>query len=167
MKYLVDLEVRKALDNHLLKLGRDESDIFNRVLDLSAFNIEPSNAHIYLTAGETGSMSNYPKDKTWLEYFLVKSPSRFITGTVEERVYQYCIWVKTDHNNGLSYNEVISSLLEDHFTNIRNPLHKDDKISLTVTRVYQNATILLDRKTDRFFNRVIMDCEVYVDTVEL
>lgn len=162
MTYSLDLEVRKSLDNHLLKIGEANPDSINKKLDISDLDSNCPHAEIYLSVGETGCINSYPKDRTWVEYFLVKSPKIYLTGTIETKHYQYGLWIKTELDKGLDHNEIISALIEEHFSKNKVLHLKEDRV-LAINKVYQNATIILDRKTNRLFNRVFVDCTVSID----
>ncbi|MCK7632251.1 hypothetical protein MZ018_09360 [Shewanella sp. JNE10-2] len=157
----IDFEVRRVLDNHILKIGEVESDELNKNLNLMGFNSEFDCAPIYLSAGETGAISKMPKDKAWVEYFLVKSPGTFITAGLELKLYQYVAWIKTVPENGIIFNEMISTLIEEHFPKNMKFKLKDNS-TLTILKSYQQPTIFLDKRSNRLFNRVFIDCEVYV-----
>lgn len=161
MAMSIDLEVRKVLDDHLLKIGEIESDGLNKSLDLIRFDSEFDCAPIYLSAGETSIISKMPKDKTWIEYFLVKSPGSLITAGLEVKLYQYGAWIKTVPENGIVFNEMISTLIEDHFPKNMKFKLKDNS-TLTILKSYQKPTIFLDKRNNRLFNSVFFDCEVYV-----
>lgn len=161
MTMSVDLEVRKVLEEHILKIGEIESDGGGKILDLEKFESEFDFAPIYLSGGENNIISKMPKDKTWIEYFLVKSPSFIIKG-LETKLYQYGVWIKTIPENGIIFNEMISSLIEEHFPrNIKFKLKGNS--TLVIIKSYQQPTIFLDKKNNRLFNRVFIDCEVFIE----
>tara|TARA_R110002033_G_scaffold44810_1_gene87858 strand:- start:2758 stop:2937 length:180 start_codon:yes stop_codon:yes gene_type:complete len=56
---------------------------------------------------------------------------------------------------------MISTLIEDHFPKNMKFKLKDNS-TLTILKSYQQPTIFLDKINNRLFNRVFIDCEVYV-----
>ena len=162
MTNFIDLEVRKSLDNYLLTIGEAAPDDINKKLDLIKFETEFAYAEIYLSVGEMSDVSSMPKDKDWIEYFLVKSPRSFMNESIEKKHYQYGVWIKTKPENGLGYNEMVSSLIEEHFS-LNTIFNLKNNNTLNISRVHQNASISVDKRTGRVFNRVFVDCTATIN----
>ena len=163
MSKFIDLQVRQALNGHLMTAGAGDAGSQLRTIDLSSAGISGlSTAPIQIAPGEynTGLSS----DRDWVEAFLIKSPQIGFSGRadgLQRKQYQYTLWIKTDKAKDLFYPEVLAGMLEEHFP---NNLHiKTGNLIITVLKTYQQSNIQIDSSAGRLFNRVFIDCEVYYE----
>lgn len=163
MSLFVDLQVRQALNNHILTIGGAGTVSNERVVDLSLLGMAGVSGiqTLQIAAGEYST--NVMKQSTnWVETFLIKAPQSIKTPSesgLSYKQYQYGLWIKTDKSNGLFTNEAISGLIELHIpNNLHLPIGDQ---TLTILKTYQQAAVVSDNDTGRLFNRVFVDCEIY------
>lgn len=161
MSVFVDLPVRSVLNAKLMEIGTGSSN--RKEIDLSPLGVTGlTTANIQIVAGEHTS-EEMNQDLVWVEPFLVKSPQDIYTPSeqgLSKKTYQYTIWVKTPVEEGLSFNEAVSGMVEHHFdNNLHLKLPNDDVV--TILKTYQQSVITKDNKSGRLFNRVFVDCEIY------
>lgn len=159
MSVFIDLQVRRALSEHLLSIGTPTSTANERVLDLSPYGL--SNSHtIQIVAGEVPTTMQ--QSLSWAEAFLVKTPQFLRTPSetgLSYKLYQYGLWIKTKKDLGLFTNEAICGAIEEHFPNNKHLVVGDN--ILTILKTYQQPIVAADNETGRLFNRVFIDCEIY------
>lgn len=159
MSVFIDLQVRKALSEHLLGIGSPTSEDNERVLDLSPYGLSGSHT-IQVVAGEVPTTMK--QSLSWVEAFLVKTPQFLRTPSetgLSYKLYQYGLWVKTKKDLGLFVNEAICGAIEEHFPNNKHIVVGDN--TLTILKTYQQPIVAADNETGRLFNRVFIDCEIY------
>lgn len=162
MSVFIDYYVRRELDDHLFKVGTQLSSIKERRLDLTMFSTPFTTADVEISRGED-AVSELPQDLSWVQHFLVQTPQRIFTSSncgISRKQYQYGLWIKTPRELGSNYNKMVAGIIEEHFPNNTHlPLQNGD--NLTVLKTYQQASVILDSNSGRFFNRVFVDCESY------
>lgn len=161
MSLFNDLQIRSVLNSKLLELGTGTGN--KRTVDLAPSGITGlSSADIQILAGEYSTEKKDNK-RSWVEPFIVKSPQNIYTPSpcgLSHKKTQLVIWVKTLLKDGLFFNEALAGMIQEHFNNnLHLPLPNGDV--LTVLKSYQQATIVVDDKSGRFYNRVFVETEVY------
>lgn len=160
MSVFIDLSVRKALGDYLLGIGTSTLVGNERSIDLSPYGFPSTVSNSQIVAGEIGFTMDGSKD--WIEPFLTKSPQFVKTPSetgLSYKKYQYVVWVKTDKNHNLNYNEALSGAIEDHFyNNLHIPVGTN---ILTILKTFQHTNISIESNSGRFHNKVTIECEIY------
>lgn len=137
-----------------------------RLVDLTPAGIVGlSTANIQILAGE---YSTEEKDQglVWVEPFVVKSPQFSYTPSecgLSKKNTQLVIWVKTLLGDGLYFNEAVAGMIQEHFKDNEHLSLPNGEV-VTILRSYQQATIVVDDTSGRFYNRVFVDTETYYKT---
>jgi hypothetical protein len=159
MSVFIDLQVRRALAEHLLSIGSSTAVSNERVLDLSPYGL--SNSHtVQIVAGEVPTTMQ--QSLSWAEAFLTKTPQFLRTSSesgLSYKLYQYVLWIKTKKDLGLFINEALCGAIEEHFPNNKHIVVGDN--ILTIIKTHQQPIVSADNETGRLFNRVYIDCEIY------
>lgn len=159
MSVFIDLQVRRALAEHLLEVGTPTAIDNERLIDLTPYGLTGTNT-IQIVAGEIPTTMS--QSLSWAEAFLVKTPQFLRTPSntgLSYKLYQYGLWIKTKKELGLHVNEAVSGAIEEHFPNNKHIVVGDNV--LTILKTYQQSIVAADNETGRLFNRVFIDCEIY------
>ena len=164
MSVFNDLQIRTVLTSKLMELGNGTDNKI--VVDLTPAGILGlTTANIQILAGEY-STEEKDQDAEWVEPFVVKSPQFSYTPSeqgLSKKNTQFVIWVKTQLEKGLYFNEALAGMIQAHFEdNEHLPLPNGEV--LTILKTYQQSTIVVDDTSGRFYNRVFVDTETYYKT---
>ena len=156
----MDLKMRIALDQDLKTFGT--GDGHRNTLDLTPIGITGIDTADLQIVGESAIGIDMDVNRTWIEGFLVKRPQDIITkGTcgLSYKKNLYVVFVKSQKSKGLYFNDAVSAMVEAHYPNNKH-FTTDDQV-LTIIKTYQQATTYVDSDTNRYWNRIYIECEAY------
>ncbi len=159
----LDFIVRKILDNKLRSFGVEGDSPARRTLDLSAYSDDigsVTSVDIHLGSGDT--TLTLDDDKIWITGTLVKFPpdpiSRGPTGLNSKKSI-YTVFIKSPKDLGEYVNEAVSAEIETYFSFNEHITLEGEQV--TVLESYQAPSVYIDGKTGRYWNRVLIECEVF------
>lgn len=158
----VDFIVRKILDNKLRGFGVEGASPARRTLDLSAYTELSPITSVDLHLGSGDNTATLDDDKIWVTGTLVKIPSEALsrgpTGLNSKKSI-YTIFIKSQKDLGEYVNEAVSAEIETYFSFNEHIILEGEQV--TVLNSYQAPSVYIDGKTGRYWNRVLIECEVF------
>lgn len=147
----------KAMDSQMPLIGTVGSSPNRRVIDLSSYGLTKSSADIHIAS--TLTTSGLDTDKVWIQQELVKVPSKRFNKCLTHQKGLYTIFIKTLENDGKYFNEALSDAIENHFQ-YNQKISQDGEL-ITILDSFQQPNVFLHKETQRYWNRVFINCEVY------
>lgn len=158
----LDFIMRKVLDNKLRGFGVEGSSSSRRTLDLSAYGELGSVTSVDLHLGSGDTTATLDDDKVWVTGTLVKFPSDVLsrgpTGLDHKKAI-YTLFIKSPKDLGEYVNEAVSAEVEAYFSFNEHIILEGEQV--TVLNSYQAPSVYIDGKTGRYWNRVLIECEMF------